>query len=50
MLKRFQKKPWTGNYKRRDELEPILETDESLMTEDQSRVRGERERDEQQTE
>ncbi len=49
-LKRFQKKPWMGNYKCLDDLEPILETDESLMTEDQSRIRREKEGDEQQNE
>ncbi len=31
-LKRFQNKPWMGNYKCLDDLEPILETDESLLT------------------
>ncbi len=40
-MKRFRKKPWTGNYKCRTDLEPILETDESLATEDQSHVQEE---------
>ncbi len=47
---RFQHKPWTGNYKRCDDLEPILETDESLTTEDQSHVRREKRGGEQQSE
>ncbi len=37
-MKRLQKKPWTDNYKRHAELEPILEMEESLATEDQSHV------------
>ncbi len=44
-MMRFHKKPWTGNYKHRAKLEPILETDEALMTEDQSHVQEEEERE-----
>ncbi len=43
-LNMYQKKPWTGNYKCHEELEPILETNESQATEDQSHVQGEEER------